>query len=717
MATPIGRPVSPTYTPATPPAARVAPPASSPPALETSKPVQSQETFGAARQSVVGKSTETVNPSHGGQQIKQGIDRTDEGQLIEQAQMLVAHPVLANEFADDSADAGKGVELSGTRASISQIDTDESPQGLFSMVSDNVKFKEIDKQTQTSFAPLIEYYQNITASCLPTTVNDQLTSLIATTLNKNITTLSSCIDDAFLTYQQGISELEAIHSSPRESNPTHEEIMAPLNLLRGTIDKAFEQCQSEITASLKSIPQEAFGTTDVESQKLQITQLRQSLTAGFDNLNSLRQEAEFLFQLERSEKPFSKNNDLKDKLKQAVAQFSIDLQAPVTLNPAQKEELAKDITAKLLANVDNQSLHEPIKNCLVAMLSTMSPQDLISPQIQGLGGSNLANANAQGIGTGAAGHYVNSPLSSIQQLIQNPHIQHQETFKTLTMMTTVTLAPNLQEHMGDIIRGTLQEIAFPESINQHSRGTCAATTAQIALAVKNPEKYINIVSSLVSQAGSCPSTLVPLNKDIEMKRVTDTDLPDNSGRSISSRIIQSAFMQYAKGAEKYENTSQGGGLVSRQTECLMKNLFSDKSWQLVEKDFGAIGLPPAVKQTLEKGIPVSTGLGSLSSGGRGGHRILITGIDEQKIYFMNPWGKLQQMPIEDSKFLTSFITESSQISASDSLLPSGLIATLHGNASKTEEYNTSMDKGYYDLREVIKRANIPSGPQMDFTRK
>jgi hypothetical protein len=98
MATPIGRPVSPTYTSATPPAARVAPPASSSPALETSKPVQTQASFAAARQSVVGKSAETVNPSQGGAQVKQGIDQVEPGQLLEQGQGLMESPVVKSEF-------------------------------------------------------------------------------------------------------------------------------------------------------------------------------------------------------------------------------------------------------------------------------------------------------------------------------------------------------------------------------------------------------------------------------------------------------------------------------------------------------------------------------------------------------------------------------------------------------------------------------------------
>ena len=107
MATPIGRPVSPTYTPATPPAARVAPPASTPPALETSKPVQTQASFAAARQSVVGKSTETVNPSQGGAQVKQGIDQLEPGQLFEQGQGLMESPVVRQEFSDGATSLPK----------------------------------------------------------------------------------------------------------------------------------------------------------------------------------------------------------------------------------------------------------------------------------------------------------------------------------------------------------------------------------------------------------------------------------------------------------------------------------------------------------------------------------------------------------------------------------------------------------------------------------
>ncbi|PIQ23933.1 hypothetical protein COW64_21655 [bacterium (Candidatus Blackallbacteria) CG18_big_fil_WC_8_21_14_2_50_49_26] len=103
MATPIGRPVSPTYIPASPPEARVAPPASSEPASETRKPVQTQESFGAARQSVVGKSTETVNPSQGGAQLKQGIEHGDGAQLLEQGQSLMESTVIQQEFSDTSS--------------------------------------------------------------------------------------------------------------------------------------------------------------------------------------------------------------------------------------------------------------------------------------------------------------------------------------------------------------------------------------------------------------------------------------------------------------------------------------------------------------------------------------------------------------------------------------------------------------------------------------
>lgn len=108
MSTSIGRPVSPTFTTPVKSQVKVSPPVASEPSVQTpSPPLHTQESFSTARQSVVGKSTETVNPNQGGQQIKQGIDQVDGEQLMEQGQMLMESPILKQEFSDGASTVPK----------------------------------------------------------------------------------------------------------------------------------------------------------------------------------------------------------------------------------------------------------------------------------------------------------------------------------------------------------------------------------------------------------------------------------------------------------------------------------------------------------------------------------------------------------------------------------------------------------------------------------
>lgn len=104
MSMSIGRSVSPTYTAPTQTQPQVAQAAASNSAVQTPSQTQhTQASFGALGQTVVGKGSEMVNPSQGGQQVKQGIEQADGGQLLEQGQSLLEPPALQSEFSSVSA--------------------------------------------------------------------------------------------------------------------------------------------------------------------------------------------------------------------------------------------------------------------------------------------------------------------------------------------------------------------------------------------------------------------------------------------------------------------------------------------------------------------------------------------------------------------------------------------------------------------------------------
>ena len=477
MATPIGRPVSPTYTAATPPAARVEQPASTPPALETSKPVQTQASFAAARQSVVGKSTETVNPSQGGAQVKQELASMDPHSLLVQGQKLMAIDTIAQEFSS-------GTEVTDTKPKRSSVS---------------------GAQSVTAFG------------------------------HADLTVMSG-VDDAIKTKYENV-----INTWKAEG---------------GNIGNA-------------------------------------------GSLNTLTQA------------------------------------------------LATKIFTELGIDSPSVELAAAVKNTFGSLVKTLgSAEALIQPQIQGLGGEN----GGEDQGSGAAGHYVNSPMSCIHHMIESRKEGAKdvlESVNTLLAVPSANLHGNLQADMPSIIRGTLQEVAFPETINQHARSTCAATTTQIQLAIETPQKYVNLVYDLVT-------------KDLDKKSGTGLVLlaedfaDDQSGRSFSSRLIQDAFMQkgYEVDADQaYQNAKEGGGLSEIQLKHLMTAVFGGQfesvklddhgSYDVTERDafFGKI----EAQLKAGKMVPVSI---DMFEQGALYHKLLITAMDQNNVHFINPWGELQSIPLE-----------------------------------------------------------------------
>ncbi len=101
----------------------------------------------------------------------------------------------------------------------------------------------------------------------------------------------------------------------------------------------------------------------------------------------------------------------------------------------------------------------------------------------------------------------------------------------------------------DILLSVLTEVIDPGSIDQSFKTTCAATTLEYLLARQNPAELVRLVTGLVSPLAS----VVLANKDT-LRRVKDSVAYDNSGRSISERVFQSAVMDSAKPG-RYRNVS------------------------------------------------------------------------------------------------------------------------------------------------------------------
>lgn len=339
------------------------------------------------------------------------------------------------------------------------------------------------------------------------------------------------------------------------------------------------------------------------------------------------------------------------------------------------------------------NLPDEQQQSLMNFLMQYDIHDLIGAQVQGSGG----DATGEGVtGSGTTGHYVNSILSSVDQLLSTNRLTG-EVLAQMTAFQSAELHSDLEDQRTDLIRSTLQEIAFPESINQHARGTCAATVVQMMYAIHEPASYLQLMQGLASSSGQVADELI---HDGSMSRDSGTLSDDGSGRSISSRLLQPAFMEYANDdniiRNNYDNAEDehylgfiptGSGLLQGESEHLIQGLFGEENYTGVSGSGDEF--VRQIETHIQQGTPISAGLRWRD----GGHRILITEIDRQnnQVFYMNPWGELQTMSVDDlERRLKNAVIPTEAPSGNQDAM-----ARLPGTASNRGSY-TAID--WYRLR-------------------
>lgn len=349
------------------------------------------------------------------------------------------------------------------------------------------------------------------------------------------------------------------------------------------------------------------------------------------------------------------------------AQASLDSALQATYDQAVKNDLSY-VLEQGTEGAFSQLPAEQQERVLGLLLNTGSTQALL-PEIQGRGG----DAARTGTASGEQGHYVNSPVSSFSQLIEQGRLDEDLLDSLEGLQASAHVQQDLQSQREEIFTSTLQNIAFPERIAQHSKGTCAATRVEMVLAMEDPAKYTDTIKRLATPSGRARVGSAFL------ERVPGTTENDASGRSVASRLLQPALMEYANGVQlDYDNqadrhqVAQAGtqhlrdgrdGLTLDETRRLVGGMFGDERMVEQSSIYGGDAKPRAevVADTealmTEQSPPLLVDLdwGDNGEGGNGGHALLLTHLDDEQAYFMNPWGSLDTMPREafDARLRTS----------------------------------------------------------------
>lgn len=246
-----------------------------------------------------------------------------------------------------------------------------------------------------------------------------------------------------------------------------------------------------------------------------------------------------------------------------------------------------------------------------------------------------------------------------------------------------------------LLTQALIELHDPTTISQETYGTCAPTSLQIMIALEKPALYVRLLRGLASPSGEAKLPGGTFRREPDWN--SDTD----GGRSLPGRLMQPAFMEFANGEQldyqnsvdqDYDRTTQrvvSSGLGGPEAAALEVALgVREKPGDLRGLSYDP-ALPASIAEALDanmttieelaafmqngKGVdakaqaqlmealaaakpqaPIYATVIYPLSNGPGFHAVLVTGVKDGHVSFINPWGREEQLSAETfSKVLLS----------------------------------------------------------------
>lgn len=242
---------------------------------------------------------------------------------------------------------------------------------------------------------------------------------------------------------------------------------------------------------------------------------------------------------------------------------------------------------------------------------------------------------------------------ALQKMLENKgsgqplSADNKDFFAVLKQVNEAQIDPNLDRTY--FLEEVLEDINDPTRINQKSKQTCTATTVQIMLAKQNPAEYLRLATELAS-----PSGKTKLADGTSIQREPDWR-SDDGGRTNTSRLMQPAFMEVGNGSGEYDNTAdittsskygKNQGLYIDQLADLTADVLKKKtSYVSSTRDGGSTSASKIIDdmKTYLKTTPVPLSLHT----SKGGHAVLATKIENDKLFFTNPWGTEETIALSD----------------------------------------------------------------------
>lgn len=221
-------------------------------------------------------------------------------------------------------------------------------------------------------------------------------------------------------------------------------------------------------------------------------------------------------------------------------------------------------------------------------------------------------------------------------------------------LATAPLMPELEKDRAALLTAAFTEAADPSRILQGHRGTCSATNLVATVARGNPAEFVRLLAGLASPEGRV-TTLTGQT----LARAPGSEKGDQSGRSVSQRLFQSAVSDFGNGGREYDNAHDSNvgtffdtaGLSPAETAKTLTALTGTPHRPRVVEGslslFGRlVGLDDADDFTFSKSpddlfedLTKQTGETFTSlQWDKTNHSVVVTRIENGRVYFHNPMG-------------------------------------------------------------------------------
>ncbi len=218
--------------------------------------------------------------------------------------------------------------------------------------------------------------------------------------------------------------------------------------------------------------------------------------------------------------------------------------------------------------------------------------------------------------------------------------------QNLAALSEQTLAKGLVRE--SLVSDLIQEVENPVVINQKDKNTCVATSSVMDLALRNPAELVRLVSGLAAPEGK-----VKLAGGSTITRESKWE-ESLGNRTASTHLLSGALMELGNGLLAYDALEDKHmafdkglyeGLFVFGANKVLSELHDRNYKGVIVHRWNADSVMKRMADDTAAGKRVPVGL----AWGDGGHQVVVEGIKDGQVYFLNPHGNRERLPEAEFK--------------------------------------------------------------------